>query len=141
VVDALTSNRFFVDRETSGTIYGPFRWKNKNCILKQILYNSSKLTEENKQEILLHINRCKELDHPHLVKVFEVWFPSPALNILMEYAEGRSLDTFLRPRDASYPLKPLPLEIIADWALQIADGMRYLHGKKRFHRNLKAANS
>ena len=97
------------------------------------------MTEERKEEITQMRSRCMELDHRHLVKVFEVWFPSPALYIVMEYAEGKSLDKMLRPKDVPSPLPPFTNEIVKDWALQIADGMRYLHEQKLVHRNLKAA--
>src|SRR6218665_3354122 len=139
MVDILIKNHSFIDRGTSGAIYGPFTWKDKKCALKQILYSPDKLTEEKKEEITQQRDRCKALDHPHLVKVFEVWFPSPALYILMEYAEGRSLDKILRLKDPLDPLLPFPLEVVEDWALQIADGMRYLHSNDLVHRNLKAA--
>src|SRR6218665_2340406 len=136
MVDILIKNHSFIDRGTSGAIYGPFTWKDKKCALKQILYSPDKLTEEKKEEITQQRDRCKKLNHPHLVKVFEVWFPSPALYILMEYAEGKSLDKILRPKDASSPLPPFEHETVQDWALQIAVGMRYLHEQKLVHRNL-----
>src|SRR6218665_987531 len=140
MVDTLAINQYFIDRGTSGAIYGPFRWKDKKCALKQILYSPDKVTEEKREEITQMRDRCMELDHRHLVKVFEVWFPSPALYIVMEYAEGRSLDKILRPKDAPSPLTSFTNEIVKDWALQIANGMRYLHERKLVHRNLKAAH-
>lgn len=133
----LTGNQNFIDKGISATIYGPFIWKDKKCALKQILYSPGILTLKMKEEIIRQVNRCKELDNPHVVKVFEMWFRPPALNVLMEYAEGKSLDKIIHPAD---PSPPFELKIVPNWALQMADGMRYLHEKDIVHRNLKASN-
>ena|SRR6218665_1721245 len=139
MVDTLIANQFFINRGASGAIFGPFRWKDKKCALKQMLYSPEELTYEKQEAVNKMGERCKKLNHPHLVKVFEVWFPLPAFYIVMEYAEGMSLDKILRPKNASYPLPLFEPEIIQNWALQIAEGVKYLHGKDLVYRNLKAA--
>ena len=139
MVDTLTVKQFLIDRIASGAIYGPFRWKDKKCAIKQMRFSPDKLPKEAEEEITQIRDRSMKLDHPHLVKVFEVWFPLPALYILVEYVDGKSLDTILRPEYASGPLLSFPLKTVQDWALQIADGMRYLHEQKLVHGNLNAA--
>lgn len=58
----------------------------------------------------------------------------PAL--VMEFAHGGALHTVVRRRPAIRPLT------LADWAIQIAEGMRYLHECAGLvHRDLKTANS
>ena len=59
--------------------------------------------------------------------------------LVMEYARGGALSELLHKKGVS-----LPVHIILDWALQIADGMNYLHNIAQpslIHRDLKSSNS
>ena len=59
--------------------------------------------------------------------------------LVMEYAMGGALSELLHKKGVS-----LPVHIILDWALQIADGMNYLHNVAHpslIHRDLKSSNS
>ncbi len=59
--------------------------------------------------------------------------------LVMEYARGGALSELLHKKGVS-----LPVHVILDWALQIADGMNYLHNIAQpslIHRDLKSSNS
>ena len=59
--------------------------------------------------------------------------------LVMEYAQGGALSELLHKKGVS-----LPVHVILDWALQIADGMNYLHNIAQpslIHRDLKSSNS
>ena len=59
--------------------------------------------------------------------------------LVTEYARGGALSEVLHKKRIS-----LPLDIILDWATQIAAGMMYLHHEAQpsfFHRDLKSSNS
>ena len=59
--------------------------------------------------------------------------------LVMEYARGGALSELLHKKGVS-----LPVHLILDWALQIADGMNYLHNVAQpslIHRDLKSSNS
>ena len=59
--------------------------------------------------------------------------------LVMEYAKGGALSELLHKKGVS-----LPVNVILDWALQIADGMNYLHNIAQpslIHRDLKSSNS
>ena len=59
--------------------------------------------------------------------------------LVMEYARGGALSELLHKKGVS-----LPVHIILDWALQVADGMNYLHNVAQpslIHRDLKSSNS
>ena len=59
--------------------------------------------------------------------------------LVMEYAKGGALSELLHKKGMS-----LPVCVILDWALQIADGMNYLHNIAQpslIHRDLKSSNS
>lgn len=54
----------------------------------------------------------------------------------MEFAHGGALHSIVKRRPHLYP------ETLADWLIQVAGGMRYLHEEVGLvHRDLKTANS
>ena len=77
------------------------------------------------------------LDHPNIVSLRGVCLKEPNLCLVMEYAEGGSLNRVLNGRQ-------IPPDILVDWAMQIAKGMHYLHVEAPIpliHRDLKSNNS
>jgi len=75
--------------------------------------------------------------HRHVIRCFGASLTPPNFCLVMEYAE-RSL------RQAIYdPATIMTPHVVADWALQIAEGMNYLHFEAPdliIHRDLKPAN-
>lgn len=88
------------------------------------------------KELLSACRMMMHLHHKHLISVYEVSLEPPAVYTMMEFAGGGSLRAVLSacPSD-------LPLEILEDWGIQIAKGMRFLHENSILHRNLKSQNS
>ena len=77
------------------------------------------------------------LNHRNIVLLKGVCLDPPNLCLVMEYARGGSLNRVLTGRQ-------IPPDILVDWALQIAEGMYYLHEiapVPLFHRDLKSSNS
>lgn len=77
------------------------------------------------------------LSHVNIAALRGVCLKPPNLCLVMEYAAGGSLNRVLNGR------RILP-EILVDWALQIANGMHYLHELAPLplvHRDLKSSNS
>jgi len=76
------------------------------------------------------------LDHPNIVHLKGVCLDEPNLCLVMEYARGGSLNRVLSG-------KQIPPALIVEWAIQIADGMNYLHNRapiSLIHRDLKSSN-
>ncbi|CAG2101421.1 unnamed protein product [Medioppia subpectinata] len=76
------------------------------------------------------------LDHPNIVHLIGVCLKEPNLCLVMEYLRGGSLNRVLSG-------KHIPPAVICEWAIQIADGMNYLHKKtpiSLIHRDLKSSN-
>ncbi|CAK9254127.1 unnamed protein product, partial [Sphagnum jensenii] len=76
------------------------------------------------------------LDHPNIVRLKGVCLEEPNLCLIMEYARGGSLNRVLAG-------KQIPPAVIVEWAIQIADGMNYLHHRapiSLIHRDLKSSN-
>jgi serine/threonine protein kinase len=60
----------------------------------------------------------------------------PKFCLVMEYATGGSLNRVLSGRK-------IPPDVLVDWAIQIAEGMNYLHNDAPIsviHRDLKSSN-
>lgn len=76
------------------------------------------------------------LKHKNIVSSKGVCLKEPNLCLVMEYARGGSLNRVLNGRR-------IPPNTLVDWAVQIADGMNYLHIEapiSLIHRDLKSSN-
>uniref|UniRef100_A0A8B9LV06 Mitogen-activated protein kinase kinase kinase n=1 Tax=Astyanax mexicanus TaxID=7994 RepID=A0A8B9LV06_ASTMX len=76
------------------------------------------------------------LQHPNIIKFEGVCLNEPNLCLVMEYAQGGTLNRALAGRR-------IPPHILVNWAVQIARGMHYLHEDAVvpiIHRDLKSSN-
>ena len=85
--------------------------------------------------------------HRNIVRLRGVCLQPPNLCLVMEFASGGSLTRLLEacrlPAEEGGGVR-IPLDVLLDWARQIACGMRYLHDEAPIpliHRDLKSANS
>lgn len=81
---------------------------------------------------LREMRHLRDLKHENIIGFLGVCIRPPDYGIVMEYCP-RSLLEVLRER-------PIPPELVLDWATQIARGMHYLHGRHFIHRDLKSPN-
>jgi serine/threonine protein kinase len=89
------------------------------------------------------------LDHPHIIKVYDVGECGAGPYIIMELIEGISLEQVIRCRrggwstsaaDDSPSLKPPSPAQAVEWLIPVAEAVDYAHGKGIIHRDLKPAN-
>ncbi|MEQ1828909.1 MAG: serine/threonine-protein kinase [Pirellula sp.] len=73
------------------------------------------------------------LDHPNIVRVYEIGHQGNRPFLSMEYVDGGSLDTHVQSRTWSN-------HEIASLVKALADAMHYAHGRGIIHRDLKPAN-
>jgi serine/threonine-protein kinase len=74
------------------------------------------------------------LDHPNVVRLYDVGQDGGTHYLVMEYVEGRSLEAVLR-QDGR-----LPLHQAVDYVMQVAAGLQHAHERGIVHRDVKPAN-
>ena len=94
-----------------------------------------------RQNVLQEAKLFWMLKHPNIIELKGVCFKEPHFCLIMEYAKGGSLGRLLSVRKIGFP----PY-ILINWALQVSQGMYYLHEKALpnrmpiIHRDLKSSN-
>lgn len=82
----------------------------------------------------LEAEAAARLDHPNIVRAFDVDNEDDTHYIVMEFVPGSDLQQVVRERGA------LPFEAAADYIAQAADGLQHAHDKGIVHRDIKPAN-
>lgn len=75
-----------------------------------------------------------QLDHPNVVRAYQVGQTGSVYYIVMEYLDGETLDAILSRR------KKVPIDEAVRIISQAFQGLEHLHEKRMVHRDLKPAN-
>ena len=86
------------------------------------------------ERFLREAKACIALDHPRIIKVFEVDTYRERPYFVMEYVQGDTLDKFLKKKGALSPVNVLKI------AGHIAHALDYAHSYHIIHRDLKPGN-
>ena len=111
----------------------------KKLIWKELNYEN--IPEKEIEFITNEINILKELDHPNIVKQYEVINDNinSKIYIVMEYCEGGDLDKLILKNKNQKKL--LDENLIWDIIIQSLNALNYLHNKKKvLHRDIKPSN-
>lgn len=82
----------------------------------------------------LEAQATARLDHPNIVRAYDVDNEGDHHYLVMEYVPGRDLQTVVRQQG------PLDYETAANYIVQAAEGLQYAHDKGLIHRDVKPAN-
>ena len=74
------------------------------------------------------------LDHPNIVRIFDVAKHNDVPYLVMEYVEGETLQQVI-DRDG-----PIPLDSAVEYIAQAASGLQHAHEKGFVHRDIKPGN-
>ncbi len=109
----------------------------KLFILKQFVLPSE--TDENlvfKRQFHREYELLKKIDHPHIVKLNDVFEEGNSSYILLEHLEGQDLHTYVAER------KKLSEKVVLKWAIELCEIASYLHRQNPpvLHRDLTPDN-
>ncbi|KAL0878763.1 hypothetical protein ABMA27_003800 [Loxostege sticticalis] len=118
-----------------GKVYRGY-WNDEVVAVKAARQDANEDIEVIKESVLQEARLFWVLQHPNIVSLKGVCLEEPNLCLVMEYARGGPLNRVLSGRK----IRP---GILVDWAIQVAQGMAYLHvgaPMSLIHRDLKSSN-
>jgi serine/threonine protein kinase len=86
-------------------------------------------------EVIKEINIMKQCKNEYVIEYYGSYFKDSGLWIVMEYCGAGSVSDLMR-----LTKKTLTEEQIACVCLQVLKGLKYLHGIRKIHRDIKAGN-
>jgi serine/threonine protein kinase len=86
------------------------------------------------QQFLTEARATASLDHPNIVRAYDVDREGDHFYIVMEYVPGNTLDEIVELDG------PLEFEFIANCIRQAADGLAHAHGRNMVHCDIKPSN-
>lgn len=106
----------------------------ENKVAIKILEKSRIKDAADVERVLREIKILKSLDHPNIVKLYEIIENAERIYLIMEFASGGELFEFIVRKDKLSEREACQIY------LQILDGIEYLHQKGIAHRDLKPEN-
>jgi len=88
-----------------------------------------------KQEFLEEARLLTKFNHPHIVKVYDVFGENDTLYMVMEFVEGKTLRELLEERGGVMDEREA-----VGYILQVAEALREFHKAGYLHRNIKPDN-
>jgi len=124
-----------IGRGAYGTVY-LCRRISDGChfIIKQIPVEE--MSKEERQAAMNEVDVLKRLTHPNIIAYLENFFEGRALMIVMEYAQGGTMFSFLEEREG----KLLDEDEIIRLFVQILLAIHHVHQRNILHRDLKTQN-
>lgn len=119
------------------------RWKSSSVAVKEFVFaqaaviGKSSMQQQIVEEIIGEAGMMAILRHPNVLQLFGVSLTAQAIWIVSELCSLGSLRQVLDDND-----RPLPDDLKVNLALQVAEGMSYLHNQDPLiiHRDLKSHN-
>ena len=109
---------------------------NKTWAIKEVRKDGVVDFEAVKQGLVVETDMLKKLNHPHLPSIIDVIDTDDSFLIVMDYIEGKSLQSVLKSGGAQ------PLDRVVEWGKQLCDVLGYLHSREPaiIYRDMKPAN-
>lgn len=109
---------------------------NKTWAIKDVRKDGTADFSTVHQGLVAETEMLKKLDHPHLPSIIDVIDREDSFLIVMDYIEGKSLESLLKHGGAQDPNR------VIEWAKQLCDVLGYLHSRTPpiIYRDMKPAN-
>ena len=96
---------------------------NKQWAIKEVRKDGVQNFEVVKQGLIAETDLLKKLNHPNLPSIIDVIDGDGTFLIVMDYIEGKSLNSILQEQGAQKQ------EDVVEWAKQLCDVLGYLHSR------------
>ncbi|CAD8180469.1 unnamed protein product [Paramecium octaurelia] len=117
----------------SSKVYLGENLKNKQIVAIKVISSQTYTSPIQRSLLKNEISILLRIDHPHLMKVFEVSQSANNTYIVTEFCNGGTLELQMKQNE-------LPIPKVFQILKQISLGIQALHNKKIIHRDLKPAN-
>ncbi len=109
---------------------------NKTWAIKEVRRDGKNDYNMVRQSLITEIETLKSVHHPKLPSIVDIIEDDDSFIIVMDYIEGRSMDTILDEKGAQ------PEEYVKEWAKQLCDVLGYLHSQNPpiIYRDMKPSN-
>ena len=109
---------------------------NKTWAVKEVRKDGVCNFEAVKQGLVVETDMLKKLNHPYLPSIIDVIDAEDSFLIVMDYIEGKSLQSVLKNSGAQ------PQDKVIKWGIQLCDVLGYLHSREPaiIYRDMKPAN-
>lgn len=109
---------------------------NKTWAIKEVRKDGTADFATVHQGLVAETEMLKKLNHPHLPSIIDVIDREDSFLIVMDYIEGKSLESLLRHGGAQDPNR------VIEWSKQLCDVLGYLHSRTPpiIYRDMKPAN-
>lgn len=109
---------------------------NKTWAIKDVRKDGTADFSTVHQGLVAETEMLKKLNHPHLPSIIDVIDREDSFLIVMDYIEGKSLESLLKHGGAQDPNR------VIEWAKQLCDVLGYLHSRTPpiIYRDMKPAN-
>ncbi|VDN00834.1 unnamed protein product [Thelazia callipaeda] len=94
------------------------------------------LTQQEQDAIFGEVTLLKRLHHPHIIGYYESFKTENAFSIVMQYAEGGTMDKMISDQKGI----KFDENAVLNYFTQVAIGLEYMHSKQILHRDLKTQN-
>lgn len=109
----------------------------KLLAVKDVARSGRKENQEMEQKLAVAEGQMlKQLNNPHLPKIYEIIDNQDSFMLIMDYIEGVSLDKVITKMGAQ------PMDQVLNWGMQICEVFHYLHNQPTpiIYRDMKPAN-
>ena len=126
-----------LDRIGSGSVGFVYRARHlftDRVVALKILRLREGISQKSVMRFLREAKTISQLDHPHIISIYDINEYRDGYYLVMEYFAGRNVQQIIEASG------PMPIQDVVNISIQIATALSYAFSKKIVHRDIKPAN-